>query len=72
MEAASCEVAALARSPNFPVMNRIVAPFLSSKYYDRSACWNLYILFLIGDHDNQETDIPEFTLPSQVHLSRLL
>jgi len=35
VEAASCEVAALARSPNFPVMNRIVAPFLSSKYYDR-------------------------------------
>ena len=35
LEAASCEVAALTTSTSFPVMARIVAPLLSSNYYDR-------------------------------------
>ena len=83
MEAASCEVAALAHSPNFPVMNKIVAPFLSSRYYDRWASWYRCLLTFLGDHplslrfliwvhDTTKTRIPELTHPFQVHLSRLL
>jgi len=35
LEAASCEVSKLGHSGDFPVMSRIVKPFLSSRYYDR-------------------------------------
>lgn len=37
LEAASCEVSSLTRSPQFPVMAQIVKPFVSSHYYDRFA-----------------------------------
>merc|ERR1712203_656035 len=35
LEAASCEVSKLGHSGEFPVMSKIVEPFLSSRYYDR-------------------------------------
>jgi len=35
LEAASCEVSKLGHSGDFPVMSKIVEPFLSSRYYDR-------------------------------------
>jgi len=35
LEAASCEVSKLGHSGDFPVMSKIVQPFLSSRYYDR-------------------------------------
>lgn len=36
-EAASCEVASIVRSNRFPVMSRILEPFVSDRYYDRFA-----------------------------------
>jgi len=34
-EAASCEIASLARSQTYPVLAQILEPFLSHRYYDR-------------------------------------